>query len=166
MKKLLATTILIFSTTGCATIISGTTQDIKVETPEVKSAKCTLTDTNDGEWHIPDTPKNVIVKKGDGPMKIVCSKSGYKTTEILVDEELEGMIGGNILIGGGIGAVIDAASGAAQKYPERIGVWMEPNSWASAQDKQNWLKRKEQYEIALKEEEAEKIRASNPNKRD
>ena len=57
---------------------------------------------------------------------------------------------GNVLIGGGIGIIVDAASGAAQEYPSEISIWMEPVKFATAQDKADWNAEKAAYEEAMK----------------
>jgi len=140
--------------TGCSTIVSGTQQAIFIDTPKVDGAECKLTDSKKGTWHLPGTPGSVSVAKGDGPMNIVCTKDGYESSTVSVDEELAGATLGNIIIGGGIGFLVDAASGAAQVYPDRITVWMKPTEWASDAEKQAWHDDKKKYEEA----EAEKLR--------
>lgn len=135
---------------GCSTITSGTTQPLTVETPHVSGASCTLTDSRSGTWRIENTPDTREVRKGDGPMKVTCQKSGYKTTSLVVQERFAGATLGNIIIGGGIGLVVDAASGAAQDYPDVVRVYMEPNSFSSAKAKEDWMTEKAAYENSLK----------------
>jgi len=109
---------------ACASITTGTEQSIFVETPKVTGAACELTDSKLGKWTVKSTPGSVKVKKGDGPMNVVCTKAGYEAANISVEETLVGATLGNIILGGGIGILVDAASGAAQKYPDRIVVRM------------------------------------------
>lgn len=121
----------------------------------VVDASCELTDKKGGKWYAPSTPGTVTVRKGDGPMSIVCKKEGYKISTLSVDETLVGATFGNIILGGGIGVLVDAASGAAQQYPDQIIVWMEPEEWTSVEDKLAWLKNKQEHEeaAALKEKQ-------------
>ena len=134
--------------TGCATITSGTTQSVVVITEkDVINAECKLTDKKGGTWHLPHTPGAVRVQKGDGPMTIVCNKEGYKSSLLTIEETLTGTTFGNILLGGGIGILIDTASGAAQQYPDKIIIWMEPAEWDSEEDKNSWLNEKEQFSV-------------------
>ena len=141
--------------TGCASVTTGTTQSLSVETEhEVTGARCELTDSNASKWHIPDTPGTVEVKKGDGPMTIICSKEGYETAELVVEESFAGATLGNILLGGGIGVIIDASTGAAQKYPEQVIIWMKPEVWESDEQRIEWEQAKNDYEAKL---EAERI---------
>ena len=137
--------------TGCATITTGTDQSVTVMTEKnVSSANCELTDSKDGKWFVNNTPGTIPVRKGDGPMTVTCKKEGYLDTTTSVEETIVGATLGNILIGGGIGIIIDATSGAAQRYPDQIIVWMEPEEWESATAKQEWEQEKQAYEEELK----------------
>jgi len=137
----LATSFLLL--TGCATITTGTTQIVTVVTEkDVTGASCELLDQAGGTWRVSSTPGEVKVNKGDGPMTVVCHKEGYVDGSILVDEDVTGAAYGNIILGGVIGVAIDAASGAAQRYPDVLNVWMEPEHWGSLEERIAWLKLK------------------------
>lgn len=156
MKRLLMTILLIFgvciqtlSVTGCATIASGTNQSLTIVTEkDVFGASCKLTDKKGGTWYLPDSPGSVTVRKGDGPMTIICKKEGYKPCTLVVDESISGATFGNIIAGGGIGIFVDAVSGAAQHYPDKIVVWMEPEEWDSEEERVAWRKEKEEFLVA------------------
>lgn len=135
---------------GCATITTGTSQSITISTEKnVTGAKCELTDTKGGQWYVNNTPGTVSVHKGDGPMTVICRKDGYKPATLIVEESVAGATLGNILIGGGIGIFIDAMSGSAQRYPDQIIVWVEPEQWDSEQARMEWFKEKEAFEEKL-----------------
>ncbi len=110
---------------GCSSVTKGTTQEIFVETQDVEDAKCTLA-SDKGAWTVESTPGYVNVARGGGGIKIECTKENYHKAEELVAENFEEMVLGNILIGGLIGIAVDAASGAAFKYPESISIVMRP----------------------------------------
>jgi hypothetical protein len=135
---------------ACSTITSGTTQPLTVETPYAANASCTLTDSRNGTWRISQTPDTREVRKGDGPMTITCKKTGFITEKVVVQERFAGATLGNILIGGGIGLIVDAASGAAQDYPDVVTVWMKPKTWSSAAQKTEWTEAKAAYELEEK----------------
>jgi len=145
---------------ACASITSGTQQAIFVETPLLNGAVCKLTDSKKGSWYLPASPGSVSVLKGDGPMNIVCDKDGYVTGVISVDEDMAGATLGNIILGGGIGIFVDAATGAAQKYPDKVVVWMKPTAWKSPDDETAWLAAKQKFD----EEEAAKLAAKEKQK--
>ena len=147
----------VFFLSACSTIVNGTQQSVFIDTPFVEKAVCTLKDSKSGSWHLSSTPGTAIVTKGNGPMNIVCEKSGYKLGQVQIDDEFSGATLGNVILGGGVGILVDAASGAAQKYPDKITVWMQPNSWKSAQERQEWEKAKAAYEAGqTKKTEEEK----------
>lgn len=134
---------------ACSTIISGTTQPFSVKTEQTAGAKCELVDSKGTRWVIPDTPGTVEITKGDGPLEVTCSKGGFKTASVTVEEGFAGATLGNILLGSGIGIIVDASTGAMQEYPDEVIVWLEPENWASAAQKEQWLADKEAYESAL-----------------
>ena len=153
MKKLLPI-IALTTLSACSTITSGTTQPFKVLTPGAEGAKCELVDSKEGRWIISSTPETREITKGDGPLTVTCSKSGFKTASVDVAEGFAGATLGNVILGGGIGLVVDAASGAAQEYPDEVTVWLEPNSFKSSAAKEAWFAEKAAFEA---EQEAEKV---------
>ncbi|MCG8493015.1 MAG: hypothetical protein MI743_15450 [Sneathiellales bacterium] len=110
---------------ACSTATRGTTQQIFVDTKEVEDAKCTLKN-HKGQWTVESTPGTATVPRGGGAITVDCEKPNYKKSSQVVAENFEEMTLGNVLIGGIIGIAVDAASGAAFKYPERVSVYMEP----------------------------------------
>jgi len=156
---------LLISLSACSTIVSGTQQSMFIETPKVMGAECKLNDSKGGGWYLNNTPGSVTVTKGNGPMNIVCSKKGYETTSVSVEETVAGATFGNIILGGGIGIFVDAASGAAQIYPDKVVVWMKPTSWKSSKEEQDWQKEKISYEEEqAKKEAALKEQTKSTNK--
>lgn len=146
LKSLLPLTLCVLAA-GCSTITTGTSQPITITTAKVTGAKCELVDSKNGRWVVGDTPGTMEITKGDGPLTVSCSKSGYKTTKIIVEEYFAGATLGNVILGGGIGIIVDAASGAAQEYPDEVLVWMEPNTFKSKAAKKEWFAEKEAYEV-------------------
>lgn len=124
--------------TACATIVSGTQQTIFIDTPGAEGASCKLNDSKNGSWYLPSTPGSVSVLKGNGPMNVVCTKKGHNSGVVSASEDMSGATLGNIILGGGIGIFVDAASGAAQKYPDKIVLWMKPKQFSSPAAKRAW----------------------------
>jgi len=147
---------------ACASITSGTQQAIFVETPLLNGAACKLTDSKQGSWYLPASPGSVSVQKGDGPMNVVCDKDGYITGIASVDEEIAGATLGNIILGGGIGIFIDAATGAAQKYPDKVTVWMRPVAWKSPDDEVAWNAEKRKFDEDEAAKKAAKQQQNQP----
>ncbi|MBL4906600.1 MAG: hypothetical protein JKX94_04035 [Sneathiella sp.] len=110
---------------ACSSITKGTSQEIFVETQDVKEAKCTLKNSK-GQWVVESTPGRAEVKRGGGALNVHCEKVNYEPTTQLISQGFEAMTLGNVLIGGIIGIAVDAASGAAFNYPDTISILMRP----------------------------------------
>ncbi len=101
---------------GCATIISGTTQDIKVEsTPsgaQYKIEKLTVSGpvlVSEGK-----TPVTVNLSRSEHHQLLTLSQQGYEIEYIPISAGREnGFVWGNLLFGGLIGLAIDGISGAS-----------------------------------------------------
>lgn len=142
---------------GCATIVTGTTQSLSVDTMNVQGANCKGVDNKGREYYWLNTPSATSVQKGDAPLVITCEKPGFKKTTYAVEETFHGATLGNIILGGGIGIFVDIASGAAQKYPSVVRFPMEPDESAPPEAKAAYGKAKEQLE-----EEQKKAQESSP----
>ncbi len=134
---------------ACASISTGTSQPITVVTPYAEGATCSLRDSAGGSWAISRTPDTATVNKGDGPMTIRCEKSGFKDGATVLNEKFQGATMGNILLGGGIGLIADASTGAAQEYPKDVKVYLEPITWKNVSEQEQWMQEKRQYDQIL-----------------
>ena len=123
---LLGAGIALASLTGCASIVSGTNQVVSVETlvptGKVVGANCKL--QNDKGVYFVTTPGTVTVHRAYGDMSVTCDKAGMTPTTASFKSSTKGMLAGNILFGGVIGAGVDAASGAAYDYPALLQIMM------------------------------------------
>ena len=109
--------------TGCASVTGSKLQPVLVQTiqdnKELAGAGCTL--TNDaGKWFV-NTPGSVTIHKSTGDLAVDCSKDGMNGHENVVSKA-NGNAWGNILIGGGIGYIVDRNTGAGFDYPNTIVV--------------------------------------------
>lgn len=112
---------------GCASITGGSAQSVSLQTRdqagnEVPGAACELTN-NKGKWFL-NTPGSTTIVRSNDDMQVVCNKAGQQPGRASVVSIVKGAMFGNILIGGGIGALIDHTSGAAYEYPSFIQVLM------------------------------------------
>lgn len=113
--------------TGCASVTGSTNQSMSVQTrahagTEVRGANCELTN-NKGKWFI-TTPGSVMVHRSNDDMQVLCQKPGLEPGRAAVVSEIKGTMFGNIIIGGGIGAIIDHSNGSAYEYPNFVQVVM------------------------------------------
>lgn len=115
---------------GCASIVGGgSTQQVNISSnPEgaaiwqgkLKGKEVVgLADTG------LKTPSNITIpRKG---AVLVLKKEGYKDTNVVLTQKVNGWFFGNIIIGGLIGSSIDLSTGASMKFdPDNIFVEMQP----------------------------------------
>lgn len=109
--------------TGCASIVSGTTQPISVSTPGCEGASCELVNDK-GKWYVSNTPGSATINRSYSDLMVKCSKDGVGASTATAKSNTKPMAFGNILFGGVIGAGVDMANGAAYEYPSEIFVPM------------------------------------------
>ena len=111
---------------GCASIVTGHNQSLSVETRDaagpVVGASCKL-ENDKGTWFV-TTPGSTTVRRSLADMAIRCDKDGSMPGITSTKSSTKGMVAGNILFGGLIGAGVDVATGAAFDYPSLITVEM------------------------------------------
>lgn len=128
VAKTSAVVALCIAATGCSTISgSGTSQPLSVQTlsadgSEVEGAKCDLTN-DEGTWFV-NTPGSTIVRRSNKDLQVICKKQGIDLGSANVVSRTKGNMYGNILLGGGIGAIIDHNNGSAYEYPALIKIFM------------------------------------------
>lgn len=92
---------------GCATIVHGNTQDIRV-TSQPSGAVVRVSS-------LATTTPGVLKLDRKGIHTLVFEKTGYRSVEVTLNRTVDGWMFGNILFGGIIGLVIDFVSGSAYK---------------------------------------------------
>jgi hypothetical protein len=105
---------------GCATIVDGSKQSVSVSTSPVQGAACTLKNS-EGTWYV-TTPGSTTVHKTKNDMSVDCTKDGYAAGHQMAVAHFGGATFGNIVLGGGVGAIVDAASGANYYYDSPLTV--------------------------------------------
>lgn len=118
MKKLfIACSVLALSLSGCASIISGSTQTMTFQsTPEYSNI--TISNRAGNKIHVGQSPVTINLKRGAGFFKpekyqVTFEKEGFETKTINISSSINGWYVGNILFGGWIGLlIVDPATGA------------------------------------------------------
>ena len=113
--------------TGCASIMNDTTTPVRFETfsatgAEIKDAECRL-ENDYGQQNV-KTPATVNVRRSSKDLQVTCVKAGETDGRGVAISRANGGMAGNILFGGGIGAIIDHNKGTAYTYPQWIQVVM------------------------------------------
>ena len=109
--------------TGCASIVNDSTNPVRFETysasgVEIKDAECKL--ENDYGQQVVKTPATVNVRRSSKDLQVTCVKAGEADGRGVAISRANAGMAGNIIFGGGIGAIIDHNKGTAYTYP----MWM------------------------------------------
>ncbi len=111
---------------ACATIMSGSTQNVAVDSaPE--GADCRVLQGGLAVGEVSSTPGYVHVQKSGAPLELACSKPGYKPARSYRAAGFNGWVIGNVVAGGVIGVVVDLASGALHSYDSAMTVALGGN---------------------------------------
>ena len=122
----LAATVLMM--TGCATIISGTSQQVHVKVVDennslVKNTTCAV--SNGGsEFEFSSNPTTITVNKSE-PLTIKCRAKGYTQKGSGLGKSFDSVAIVNVLFWPGF--IVDGVSGAMQKYPSHAVIEMQKN---------------------------------------
>jgi hypothetical protein len=116
--------------TGCASVTGSSTQNISIQTrapdgKEVKEAQCDL--INKRGTYFVTTPGTIMISRSNDDLTVTCRKEGFENGRAGVVSNTKGSMFGNILLGGGIGAIIDHNTGSAYEYPTFVQVMMGSN---------------------------------------
>lgn len=113
---------------GCSTLTGeGTSQNISVFTYKsdnemLDGARCQLTN-DEGSWTA-ITPASVMVQRSNKDLVVRCIKDGYSDGQANVVSDTKANMFGNIIFGGGVGAIIDHNNGSAYVYPNTVNITM------------------------------------------
>ena len=76
---------------------------------------------------VQNAPGSALVEKTKHDIWVACVKSGYQMATFFNHSGAAGATFGNIILGGGIGWLIDSASGADNKYESPVNISLVPN---------------------------------------
>jgi uncharacterized protein YceK len=116
MTRILATLLVAALLAGCASIIHGSRQDVRVTS--VPSGAVVRVNLNN---QATTTPGVLTLNRKEIGYVLTFEKQGYKPVEVSLRRTVDGWLFGNILFGGLVGLVIDFASGSAYKLtPDEV----------------------------------------------
>lgn len=109
--------------TGCASVTQGTTHNLRIETvtekgEQIDGAECTL--SNDQGTTIAKSGFSTLVRRSSKDLEISCAAAGQADAKARLVSRANAGLAGNVIIGGGIGAIIDHNTGAAYTYPSWV----------------------------------------------
>ncbi len=123
MYKSITVAVMALALGGCASIVNETTHPMKVETltesgQAVTGAECKMTnDYGSVSFKSGDTAQ---ARRSSKDMDVTCTHPENKSAIGRLISRANAGLAGNILIGGGIGAIIDHNRGTAYTYPTWI----------------------------------------------
>lgn len=112
------------SVVGCASVTSGTTQAIAVNS-DPAGADCKLTREGQPLGTV-KAPGPVTIKRDSRPVHVSCSMPGYEDGKVVLNSRYETATMGNMLLGGAIGMMVDASTGANNRYDAQVTVPLTP----------------------------------------
>jgi hypothetical protein len=120
MLRMLSVVAALLATTGCASIVNETTHPMKIETAKadgevVSGAECKL--VNDYGTMTAKSGETSQVRRSSKDLDITCQHPDNPNAVARAISRANAGFAGNILIGGGIGAIIDHNKGTAYTYP-------------------------------------------------
>ena len=122
MSRALSTAVIACSivSAGCSSITGSTMQNFSVQAldkdaKEVKGAACEMSNSK-GKWFV-SSPGSTTISRSNDNLNVVCQKDGMEPGRAAVVSATKGSMFGNIIFGGGIGAIIDHSKGTAYNYP-------------------------------------------------
>ncbi len=128
MKKIFAVGLVGLSLTGCATILSGTSQLVHVKAVDqnkktLEGVRCSMTDGSGAGYVLGGNPGTVRVSKANGRLTVSCTKKGYRQLNTAVGDNFNAVTLVNVLFWPGF--IVDAVSGSYRKFPSHYLVTME-----------------------------------------
>ena len=112
---------------GCATIFEGTSQSVAIST-DPAGANCTVDRHGVRIGQVNPTPGSLHLDKSKDDLAIHCEHAGYQPADLSESSRFQGTTFGNIVAGGLVGVVVDAASGANFQYPADVHLTLAPSA--------------------------------------
>lgn len=110
---------------GCSSITQSESQTLALTaTYQGKTVEPECRLSNDrGSWDA-KAPANINVRKSGEDLSVTCKKDGMPDGLLKAISRAAGSMFGNIILGGGIGAMIDHSNGKGYDYPNQLPVKM------------------------------------------
>jgi hypothetical protein len=104
---------------GCASLVSGQTQDVTILTPGAEEAECTL---DNGVRYAVTSGETIQVMRNESDIVVDCYASGNRHRKISIESDGNGWAIGNIVTGIVPGVTFDHFAKGLYEYPETITV--------------------------------------------
>jgi hypothetical protein len=117
----------LFFLISCASITADSNQPVSIVVKDTKGnsledVKCTV-NNDKGAWEL-KAPGFVNITRSAEDITVTCKKAGYPDGLAKAISRARGNMWGNIIFGGGIGAIIDHSKGTGYSYSDQMTVTM------------------------------------------
>ncbi|WP_198376923.1 hypothetical protein [Neoroseomonas rubea] len=110
---------------ACSTLSTGTSQAILVAT-DPPGARCEVRRRGVVIGVVEQTPGTVAVGKSSVDLAVDCARPGFYPGAAAIERRFNQMTYANWYIGGAIGLLVDASTGAWNDYPRSVRIRMQP----------------------------------------
>jgi hypothetical protein len=117
MKKKLMVIGLFFAIagSGCSTLVNEPHLPINLSFSDNSAGECSL--RNKRESYKVQIPSSALVRRSDDPLVYECTTEDGREAYGSILSDIGQTMAGNIILGGGIGAIIDANNDMHREYP-------------------------------------------------
>ena len=115
MKRKLVILAALVGLTSCSSIVNESHLPINLSFSDNSGGECAL--RNKRESYQTQIPASVLVRRSDDPLVYDCTTSDGRKANGSINSKVGQTMAGNIIFGGGIGAVIDANNDMHHEYP-------------------------------------------------
>jgi hypothetical protein len=136
--RLLAVAFVATQLAACATVVEGTDDLVSFETTP-PGARCLVDRDGARIGTVDAAPGSLKLSKSKNALTVTCDKAGQLTVTEQVESEFTGSTFGNILLGGGIGLIVDAASGANNRYPNPVKLLLPPEKFPTPGERDRYF---------------------------
>lgn len=117
---------------ACATITTSPSQNLSVLT-EPAGATCDIQRNGRHVATVNPTPGTARIGKSTRETTVSCTREGHMPAQAVLSPEFQPVVLGNILLGGVVGLVVDASTGAMSKYPDSVQLTLVPAAFPTAE---------------------------------
>lgn len=106
--------------TGCATVMNDTTQPMRIDARTADGAPVTGADctaSNDKGYSSFRSGDTVAIRRSSKDLDIRCTRAGLPEANGRATSRTNAGLWGNLIIGGGVGMIVDHTKGTAYTYP-------------------------------------------------
>ena len=101
---------------GCSSIVNESHLPINLSFSDNSGGECSL--RNKRESYTTQIPASILVRRSDDPLVYDCTTTDGRKANGSINSKVGQTMTGNIIFGGGVGAIIDANNDMHREYPD------------------------------------------------